>query len=229
VTGTAFMMGRGRTQHPNPQFYYQPGSGPLFDMGPYYLTIWLTCSDRSTASWRWRQRGQEERLITADGPTRTPHSKFSPTNIPVAARVPLRRHRQLRRLLGRLQARPIDQLHGTEGSLRLPDPAFSGTVSAPRGADWAISPARLSHGAQLALCRFGRANYHCSASPILRALTSGESRAPRATSPCMCWKSEAIWLRENAAQLPSMEPSTSRRCSAGRGGKPAGLAGGFVP
>ncbi|MFA5424744.1 MAG: Gfo/Idh/MocA family oxidoreductase [Phycisphaerae bacterium] len=24
--------------HPNPEFYYKPGGGPLFDMGPYYLT-----------------------------------------------------------------------------------------------------------------------------------------------------------------------------------------------
>lgn len=24
--------------HPNPDFYYQPGGGPLMDMGPYYLT-----------------------------------------------------------------------------------------------------------------------------------------------------------------------------------------------
>jgi predicted dehydrogenase len=24
--------------HPNPDFYYQPGGGPLLDMGPYYLT-----------------------------------------------------------------------------------------------------------------------------------------------------------------------------------------------
>ncbi len=24
--------------HPNPDFYYQPGGGPLFDLGPYYLT-----------------------------------------------------------------------------------------------------------------------------------------------------------------------------------------------
>jgi predicted dehydrogenase len=40
VTGTAFMMGRGMEHwHPNPQFYYQPGGGPVFDMGPYYLTM----------------------------------------------------------------------------------------------------------------------------------------------------------------------------------------------
>ncbi len=24
--------------HPNPEFYYKPGGGPLFDIGPYYLT-----------------------------------------------------------------------------------------------------------------------------------------------------------------------------------------------
>jgi predicted dehydrogenase len=24
--------------HPNPHFFYQPGAGPLFDMGPYYIT-----------------------------------------------------------------------------------------------------------------------------------------------------------------------------------------------
>ncbi|MCX7520830.1 Gfo/Idh/MocA family oxidoreductase [Microbacterium sp. STN6] len=28
--------------HPAPQFYYQPGGGPLFDMGPYYLTSLVT-------------------------------------------------------------------------------------------------------------------------------------------------------------------------------------------
>lgn len=28
--------------HPNPAFYYQPGAGPLFDMGPYYLSSLLT-------------------------------------------------------------------------------------------------------------------------------------------------------------------------------------------
>ncbi len=25
--------------HPNPEFYYKKGGGPLFDMGPYYLTV----------------------------------------------------------------------------------------------------------------------------------------------------------------------------------------------
>lgn len=39
VAATAFFMSRGVEKwHPNPDFYYQPGGGPMFDMGPYYLT-----------------------------------------------------------------------------------------------------------------------------------------------------------------------------------------------
>ncbi|MCS6843547.1 MAG: Gfo/Idh/MocA family oxidoreductase [Caldilineales bacterium] len=39
VGATAFMMGHGpEGWHPDPEFFYQHGGGPLFDMAPYYLT-----------------------------------------------------------------------------------------------------------------------------------------------------------------------------------------------
>ncbi len=39
VAATAFMASRGpESWHPNPDFFYKIGGGPLFDMGPYYLT-----------------------------------------------------------------------------------------------------------------------------------------------------------------------------------------------
>jgi predicted dehydrogenase len=39
VAVTAFMVGRGHEHwHPGPEFYYKKGGGPMFDMGPYYLT-----------------------------------------------------------------------------------------------------------------------------------------------------------------------------------------------
>jgi predicted dehydrogenase len=42
VAFTAFMMGRGHEHwHPSPEFYYEAGGGPMFDMGPYYLTALL--------------------------------------------------------------------------------------------------------------------------------------------------------------------------------------------
>lgn len=42
VAFTAFMMCPGHESwHPSPEFYYQPGGGPMLDMGPYYLTSLL--------------------------------------------------------------------------------------------------------------------------------------------------------------------------------------------
>ena len=39
VAATAYMMGHGHESwHPDPEFYYQIGGGPMMDMGPYYLT-----------------------------------------------------------------------------------------------------------------------------------------------------------------------------------------------
>jgi predicted dehydrogenase len=39
VAATAFMMGHGPERwHPDPEFFYKTGGGPMFDMGPYYLT-----------------------------------------------------------------------------------------------------------------------------------------------------------------------------------------------
>ncbi|WP_257347277.1 Gfo/Idh/MocA family protein [Pseudalkalibacillus decolorationis] len=39
IAATAFMMYHGpESFHPNPDFLYQKGAGPMFDMGPYYLT-----------------------------------------------------------------------------------------------------------------------------------------------------------------------------------------------
>jgi predicted dehydrogenase len=43
VAATAFMPSHGHeTWHPDPEFYYKAGGGPLFDMGPYYLSALVT-------------------------------------------------------------------------------------------------------------------------------------------------------------------------------------------
>jgi predicted dehydrogenase len=43
IAATANMLCHGHESwHPNPDFYYQAGGGPLFDMGPYYLTSLVT-------------------------------------------------------------------------------------------------------------------------------------------------------------------------------------------
>ncbi|NOJ61123.1 Gfo/Idh/MocA family oxidoreductase [Arthrobacter sp. 260] len=43
ISATATMMTPGHERwHPNPDFYYVPGGGPLLDMGPYYVTALVT-------------------------------------------------------------------------------------------------------------------------------------------------------------------------------------------
>ncbi|MCR2822473.1 Gfo/Idh/MocA family protein [Lederbergia panacisoli] len=42
VGATGFMMSPGHESwHPDPEFYYQLGGGPMFDMGPYYITAFI--------------------------------------------------------------------------------------------------------------------------------------------------------------------------------------------
>jgi predicted dehydrogenase len=42
VVGVAHMLSRGMEMwHPNPDFFFQPGGGPMFDLGPYYLTAFV--------------------------------------------------------------------------------------------------------------------------------------------------------------------------------------------
>jgi len=39
IGGTCHVMGHGmEAWHPNPDFFFQPGGGPVLDMGPYYVT-----------------------------------------------------------------------------------------------------------------------------------------------------------------------------------------------
>ena len=43
VGASAFMVCRGHeTWHPDPEFYYKRGGGPMMDMGPYYLTALIS-------------------------------------------------------------------------------------------------------------------------------------------------------------------------------------------
>jgi len=39
IGGTAFVMSHGMEHwHPNPDFFFKPGAGPILDLGPYYIT-----------------------------------------------------------------------------------------------------------------------------------------------------------------------------------------------
>jgi len=49
--------------HPNPDFYYLPGGGPLLDLGPYYLTAMVALFGPVIRSAAFAKRTFEERMI----------------------------------------------------------------------------------------------------------------------------------------------------------------------
>jgi len=70
IGGAAFMLSHGpESWHPSPDFFYQPGGGPMFDMGPYYLTALTTLlgpvrrvSGSARASFPERVIGSKQRF-----------------------------------------------------------------------------------------------------------------------------------------------------------------------
>ena len=66
LSGTAFMMSHGvETWHPSPVFYYEEGGGPLFDMGPYYLTALVNVLGPANRISAITGRGFDQRKVTS--------------------------------------------------------------------------------------------------------------------------------------------------------------------
>ncbi|MHB1629602.1 MAG: Gfo/Idh/MocA family protein [Bacilli bacterium] len=151
VAATGFMMGAGpESWHPDPDFFYQLGGGPMFDMGPYYLTalvfllgpiVRVTGSARITFPERTiTSQPKHGNKITVNTPTHiagvldfaTGAIGTLITSFDIAAGA---------------SSFPNIEIYGTEGSLRAPDPnTFGGPVFIRRkGAqEWSEIP--LTHG-----------------------------------------------------------------------------------
>lgn len=186
VAGTAFMMGRGMEHwHPNPQFYYQPGGGPVLDMGPYYLTMLVNLLGPVRQVMAMSSIGSPERLITAPGPN---SGTSFPVGTPTTVMALLEFVGGATVTLGmswdvfRHGNHPIE-LHGTLGSLRLSDPdTFGGTISVSRrGGAWEEMPTDgLLHGElNWPYAAPDRANYRMlGVADMARAIATGvEPRA----------------------------------------------------
>ncbi|MGA1530827.1 MAG: Gfo/Idh/MocA family protein [Kiritimatiellia bacterium] len=149
VSGTAFMCGHGHESwHPNPGFYYLKGGGPLFDMGPYYLTALIHLLGPVKRVSAICGRAFDERRATSE----KARGRILPVEVNTHAAGTLEFHSGAIITLvmsfdvWRHSAPPIE-IHGTAGSLKAPDPnTFGGPVSLFRpGYDgWKDIP--LSHG-----------------------------------------------------------------------------------
>jgi predicted dehydrogenase len=128
---TGFMVGPGpEAWHPDPAFFYQHGAGPVFDVGVYYLTAFVSLlgpvtrvSGSARISRAQRPIGSEPlrgRLIDVEVPTHVSMS-LDFAGGPVATLV-ASFDVQASRL-------PRMEIYGTEGTLSVPDPnTFGGPV-----------------------------------------------------------------------------------------------------
>ncbi|MDO6588309.1 Gfo/Idh/MocA family oxidoreductase [Salipiger sp. 1_MG-2023] len=133
ITGLAAVLSRGMEHwHPNPSFFFQQGGGPVLDLGPYYLAALVSILGpvrRVQASGRI---GRAKRLVTGEGPMKgqtVPVETFTTLN----ALLSFEGGAEITFLASwdvpHSDLRPIE-LHGTNGTLRLPDPnMFGGTVA----------------------------------------------------------------------------------------------------
>jgi len=136
VAATAFMANHGHESwHPQPDFYYQPGAGPLFDMGPYYLTALINLMGPVERVSGMARASFETRTITSQPRAGQTVQVNTPTHI--AGQLAFE-NGAIATLITSFDVwgshLPLLEIHGTEGSLSLPDPnTFGGPVRLKRG------------------------------------------------------------------------------------------------
>lgn len=82
LSAMAFMLCRGHESwHPSPKFYYQKGGGPMFDMGPYYLTALINVFGPVARVCGSTQSAFSERLITSQPLAGTTIPVETPTHV----------------------------------------------------------------------------------------------------------------------------------------------------
>jgi predicted dehydrogenase len=146
----AFMLCRGHESwHPDPEFYYQVGGGPMFDMGPYYLTALVNLLGpvkRVTGSARI---SFPERLITSAKKYGQRVTVEVPTHVTGTMEF---RNGAIGTIITSFDTwghtLPHLEIHGSLGSLQVPNPnTFGGPVKIRLGHDpekqWRDIP--LSH------------------------------------------------------------------------------------
>lgn len=127
ASGTMHVLSRGMEHwHPNPDFFFQPGGGPILDLGPYYITDLISLVGPVKRVTAFTGMARAEREVTAEGPFKGTFIKVgTPTTI----------HAVLEFMNGALITLGASwdvsshghhniELYGTEGTVYVPDPNF---------------------------------------------------------------------------------------------------------
>jgi len=67
TSGVCYIMSHGMEHwHPNPDFFYQPGGGPVFDLGPYYISNLINFIGPVKRVLAFSSIPQKERVISSE-------------------------------------------------------------------------------------------------------------------------------------------------------------------
>jgi len=124
IAATAFFAGHGPEHwHPNPEFFYQPGGGPMFDMGPYYLTALVNMIGPMKRVTGFAKKSFATRFATAAGLPGTEFEVTIPTHHTGAVEFANGAIATVIMSFDVWQhTLPMLQIHGTKASLDVPDP-----------------------------------------------------------------------------------------------------------
>jgi predicted dehydrogenase len=148
VAAHAFMLCHGHESwHPSPEFYYEKGGGPMFDMGPYYLTALVSLIGPVKRVSGSARATFPTRTITSEPKKGKVIQVETPTHIVGVLDFANGAIGEITTSFDVWRSRlPCIEIYGTEGSLSVPDPnGFGGPVQiCKRGSDW--QDVALTHG-----------------------------------------------------------------------------------
>ncbi len=141
LSGTAFLMSHGMEHwHPDPEFFFKEGGGPVLDVGVYYITALVNLLGPIARVHSLTSTGFPERTVTSEGPRKghrikveTPTTALSMLEFDSGAQLMFVATWDVWK-----HSHPPIELYGTEGTLRVPDPNFYGGVveTSMQNGDW---------------------------------------------------------------------------------------------
>jgi predicted dehydrogenase len=140
IGGSAFFMNSGpESWHPGPEFFYRKGAGPVFDMGPYYITALVNLLGPVKRVVSLGRNTRPKRVI-GSGPREG--TEFDAEVLTFVTAILEFKSGPLVTFISSFDVvghgHPPIEIYGTEGTLQVPDPNyFGGTVRVIRkGGRW---------------------------------------------------------------------------------------------
>jgi len=125
--------------HPNPAFLYAAGAGPLFDLGPYYLTVLVQTFGPVSSVAALGSKARERRVI-GSGPKAGEEFDVSvPSHVSALVQFESGQSAQAMFSFDSALPRTLLEVNGTEATMLFPDPnRFDGDIAMRRrgGEDW---------------------------------------------------------------------------------------------